>query len=170
MSSDASRRSARIITPWVLVLTLLAGFVLFVALLILITGAALESDPPADSALAQMTIIPAPTVTPTAAVANEPQELAVRYVSPEGFSIGAYVSIQNTQGAGLKIRPEPGTGSKVDFIAAEGELFIIVDGPDERNGYAWWKLAGFENPERTGWGASAFLGLVASPADGGEDS
>ncbi len=168
MNSDASRPSNRLITPWVLVSTTILGFVLFVALLILITGSALRTDPPADSALAQMTIIPAPTVTPTAPTVGEPQELTVRYVSPEGFSIGAYVSIQNTQGAGLKIRPEPGTGSKVDFIAAEGELFVIVDGPDERNGYAWWKLAGFENPERTGWGAAAFLGLVAPPADGDE--
>ena len=170
MNPDAARPSNRLITPWVIVLTVLVGFGLFFALMILIAGAALRTDPPAGSALAQMTIIPAPTVTPTAPVAEAPQELAVRYVSPEGFSIGAYVAIQNTQGAGLKIRPEPGTGSKVDFIAAEGELFVIVDGPDERNGYAWWKLAGFENPERTGWGAAAFLGLVAPPADGGESS
>lgn len=159
------REPDSIVTPWVIALSAILGIVFFLILMIVITGAALESDPPSNSALAQMTIIPAPTITPTVYAESQPEKLAVRYVSPEGFSIGAYVKIQNTQGAGLKIRPNPGTGGNVTFIADEGELFIITEGPDDRNGYSWWKLVGFENPERTGWGASAFLGLVAPPSD-----
>lgn len=166
MRSRSERFSSSLIPFWAVVAAILFGAGLFVALMVAITRSALENDPPLRSALAQVTIIPAPTITPTVPVSSEPKELSVRYVSPEGFSIGAFVKIANTQGAGLKIRPEPGTGSQTSFIASEGELFVITDGPDERNGYTWWKLAGFEDSERTGWGASAFFALVAPPSDG----
>lgn len=160
---EAPRKGA-VATPVTILFGILLGGLLFVGALIVITGSALQNDPPSAAALAQMTVIPAPTITPTVPVVDEGETIDVRYVSPEGFSIGAYVKIQNTQGAGLKIRPNPGTDGNVKFIADEGELFIITEGPDDRNGYTWWKLEGFENPERAGWGASAFFELVAPPS------
>ena len=147
MRSRLERSSSSLIPFWAVVAAIVTGAGLFVALMVAITRSALENDPPLRSALAQVTVIPAPTVTPTVPVSSEPRELSVRYVSPEGFSIGAFVKIANMQGAGLKIRPEPGTGSQTSFIANKDKLFVITDGPDERNGYTWWKLAGFENSQ-----------------------
>ncbi|HPG19510.1 MAG TPA: SH3 domain-containing protein [Flexilinea sp.] len=141
-----------------------AAFI-FLGIILLIVNIGPSPAEEKEDALAQLTVIPMPTITPTSAIPSEKPDLSVKYISPEGFSVGAYVKIENTQGAGLKIRPDPGTGGEVTFIASEGDIFIIIDGPDERNGYTWWKLQGFEDPSLVGWGASKFFSLVAPAAD-----
>lgn len=163
---DVTQKTAgNIISINTCLISLVFGIFIFVLAVFIILSIGKPGTEAALDSLAQLTVIPAPTVTPTVPVPLETPNLEVRYVSAEGFSVGAFVQIANTQGAGLKIRPEPGTSGDVSFIASDGDLFTIVDGPDDRNGYSWWKLQGVNDKALSGWGASAFLSLVAPAAD-----
>ena len=117
--------------------------------------------PAADvNARALMTVIPAPTLTPTVYETKVPQTLEIHYVSEDGLSVGTVVEVYDTGSTGLSVRPQPGTGGYLNFVAQEGERFKIIDGPDSRNNYIWWKLESVNDPERSGWAASDFLRAV----------
>lgn len=113
-----------------------------------------------EEARALLTVIPAPTLTPTVYATKVPQTLEIHYVSEDGLSVGTVVEVYNTGSTGLSVRPQPGTGGYLNFVAQEGERFTIVDGPDSRNEYIWWKLESVNDPERSGWAASDFLRAV----------
>ena len=106
---------------------------------------------------ALVTVIPAPTLTPTVYATKEPQTLDIHYVSEDGLSIGTIVEVYDTGSTGLSVRPQPGTGGYLNFVAQEGERFVIVDGPDAKNDYIWWKLEVPNNPDRSGWAVSDYL-------------
>ena len=89
-----------------------------------------ETLPLQSSEKALMTVIPAPTLTPTVYATKEPQTLEIHYVSEDGLSVGTVAEVYDTGGTGLSVRPQPGTGGYLNFVAPEGERFIIVDGPD----------------------------------------
>ncbi len=115
------------------------------------------SQDPSFQEKALLTVIPAPTVTPTVYATKEPQTLDIHYVSEDGLSIGTYVEVYDTGDTGLSVRPQPGTGGYLNFVAPEGERFTIVDGPDSKNDYIWWKLESPNDPERSGWAVSEYL-------------
>lgn len=77
-----------------------------------------------------------------------------------GISIGKYVQITGTQGAGLKIREEPGTSSKVNFIASDSEAFQVIDGPVQKDDLVWWNLVTPYDNSRQGWAAADYLTLI----------
>lgn len=110
-----------------------------------------------ENARALLTVIAAPTLTPTVYATKEPQVLEVHYVSEDGLSVGTVVEVYDTGSTGLSVRPQPGTGGYLNFVAQEGERFTIIDGPDSRNNYIWWKLESPNDPERNGWAAGDFL-------------
>ena len=116
-----------------------------------------QAVPPEPAEKALMTVIPAPTLTPTVYATKEPQTLDIHYVSEDGLSIGTLVQGYDTGSTGLSVRPQPGTGGYLNFVAPEGERFIIVDGPDAKNDYVWWKLESPGNPDRGGWAVSDYL-------------
>ena len=107
-----------------------------------------------------MTVIPAPTLTPTIYATKTPQTLEIHYVSEDGLSVGALVEVYDTGPTGLSVRPQPGTGGYLNFVAHDGDRFQIVDGPDSRNDYIWWKLESVNDPERNGWAVSNYLRRV----------
>ena len=107
-----------------------------------------------------VTVIPAPTLTPTVFATREPVTLDIHYVSEDGLSVGTVVEVYDVGDTGLSIRPEPGTGGYLNFVAPEGTRFRIVDGPDARDNYVWWKLESVYNAEQGGWAASDFLRAV----------
>ncbi|MBR6088952.1 MAG: hypothetical protein IKP86_03395 [Anaerolineaceae bacterium] len=112
---------------------------------------------PEDTSRALMTVIPAPTLTPTVFATKVPQTLEIHYVSEDGLSVGTVVEVYDTGSTGLSVRPQPGTGGYLNFVAGEGERFKIIDGPDSRNNYIWWKLESLTDPDRNGWAAADFL-------------
>lgn len=136
------------------------AMIIFIALFVLfaIRGGADHSEKTEGATL--MTVIPAPTLTPTVYATAEPVTLDVHYVSVDGLSVGAIVEISGTENTGLSIRPEPGLGGWINFVAGEGERFEIVDGPDAKNDYTWWKLQGVNDEERSGWAVSEYLKLI----------
>ena len=113
-----------------------------------------------ENSRALLTVIPAPTLTPTVYATKVPQTLEIHYVSEDGLSVGTIVEVYNTGSTGLSVRPQPGTGGYLNFVAQEGEVFVIIDGPDSRNNYIWWKLESVNDPDRSGWAAADFLRAV----------
>ena len=141
---------------------LLLGMVVFIGVFFYF-AVRLPANPAAEvdeNARAQLTIIPAPTLTPTVYATKEPLTLDIHYVSEDGLSVGTLVEVYDTGSTGLSVRPEPGTGGYLNFVAQEGERFTIIDGPDSRNDYIWWKLESIYDPDRTGWAAADFLRAV----------
>jgi hypothetical protein len=58
------------------------------------------------------------------------------------------------------MRAEPGTDAAVDFVAMDDEVFLVVGGPVEADGYTWWQLSAPYDQTRTGWSAQDFLDLI----------
>jgi len=110
-----------------------------------------------------LTFIPAPTHTPTPLQTNvistaTPSEGAL--LPPGVIGVGAYVKVGRTQGAGLRMRAEPSTDAAVDFVAMDDEVFLVIGGPVEADGYTWWQLRAPYDETRSGWSAQDFLDLI----------
>ena len=138
------------------------GMMIFVALFFffVIRPVSTGTEGIASPEKALLTVIPAPTLTPTVYATKEPQTLEIHYVSEDGLSLGSLVEVYDTGSTGLSVRPQPGTGGYLNFVAQEGERFRIIDGPDAKNDYIWWKLESPNNPDRSGWAAADYLRLV----------
>ena len=146
---------------WVMLgaIVVASGLVVLAGLLIFFT------PPPAASTKvpsAQLTIIPAPTATATRPpVITTPTSTAAPVVG--GFSVGSYVQISGTDGAGLKLRAGAGTNQTMLFVGMDSEVFLIKQGPQEADGFTWWFLEAPYDPSRSGWAASKYLTVVEAP-------
>lgn len=158
----------RLINWRVILLGALLGVLLTVTAIIwaLVTR---PEQAPLPSATAMLAIIPAPTrtpsPTPTQAITPSPTIDAPPPPAEGVIAPGAYVAVSGTGGDGLRLRVEPGLSGTVAFLGLESEVFVVVDGPVEADGYTWWELnAAFtEGPGRGGWGVANFLTVVQSP-------
>ncbi len=144
------------------------GAILFAGFLTLITAISigLTSAPqPSDVgfAPADLTVIPAPTVTSGAPPTPTVDPFAPPTSQP-GIAIGNYVQIAGTNGEGLRIRSEPGLDGEPQFLGYDSEVFVVQDGPREVDGYVWWYLVAPYDETRVGWAAADFLSYVPSPS------
>jgi hypothetical protein len=105
-------------------------------------------------------IEPTAYVTPTDTVVLPVGTLAVT-PQPAGIQPGALVIVEGTGGAGLNLRQQPTTYAKVVGSAREGTVLTVLEGPQEADGYTWWKLRTPSGAE--GWGAAKYL--VLKPAE-----
>ena len=78
----------------------------------------------------------------------------------DGIAVGMYVQISGTEGYGLQIREAPGVGSQPKFLAMDAEVFLVIDGPKDQDGYTWWLLKAPYDETRTGWAASKYLQAI----------
>lgn len=155
-----------LINPVTIVTTLilLAGLIL--------TGLAilfLSRQPAPQSGIAPaVTKIAAPTLTsvPTVQlVMASPTPTSVFFL-PEGvIGIGAYVQVIGTEGAGLRMRTQPGLSGAINFSAMDSEVFLVIDGPVDADGYTWWHLEAPYDQTRNGWSASDFLTPIIEEDD-----
>lgn len=107
-----------------------------------------------------VTLLPAPTETPTSvppAVLPSPTLEDVSILPPDVVAIGRYVKVSGTQGLGLRMRAEAGTGGEVNFLALDDEAFKIIDGPVVKDGYTWWLCEALLDKSRNGWAAENYL-------------
>jgi hypothetical protein len=79
------------------------------------------------------------------------------------ISIGSFVQISGTDGAGLRIRLEPGIENVPQFIAMENEVFEVKDGPEYVDEFTWWFLVAPYNNNRKGWAAGTYLTVINNP-------
>ncbi len=109
----------------------------------------------------QVVTIMKPTLTPTATLINEIVSVDEGEIgSGNSFQVGAVVQIVNTEGAGLRLRANPGIASSVQFIGEEQELFTLINGPVEQDDYIWWYLESPYDEARSGWAAADYLQVI----------
>lgn len=136
--------------------------ILVAGLLTLVVGLVIFFSPaPAvmfDAGMA-MTVIPAATQTPLPSrMVETPTPTSQPIV--DGISVGGYVQISGTEGQGLRLRSGPGIDNPPRFLGMDAEVFQVVDGPEQADGFTWWYLEAPYDTSRSGWAASQYLGLV----------
>lgn len=154
--------------PWALLAILVGVIILLCVGLVLIVQAirrdgeekiAVPTYTSTGAVAATNTPLPAdttPTITPTNTV-------ALPITTPEGtpsgtiIEPGATVVVKGTQGVGLRLRAEPTTEGQLVTAAREGVVLTVIDGPEEADGYVWWKVRTPDGKE--GWGAANWLVL-----------
>ena len=152
-----------IFNPWVI-----AGSVLIASLLLagsfLAAGQLTPSDQSEYSGEAVLTVIPVPTYTPTPL----PTQPDIPVVSPTielavGIHVDGYVQILGPDGEGLRLRRNPSLEGEIVNVGLEGEIFLVIGGPEDRDGYLWWQLEAPLNTNRKGWAVSNYLEFAQSP-------
>ncbi len=97
-----------------------------------------------------------PQAQPTATV-TLPTPVPTQTLPPGDFSIGTLVQVVGVGEAKLNVRSAPGLDGALVLRAEEGSIFVIIGGPQDIDGYEWWKLEDPENSARVGWAARNFL-------------
>jgi hypothetical protein len=152
----------KLLSIWVVLGTLLVSFSLLIVLGLLLW---VFNPPQVTHALstAELSIIPAPTLTSTQIILTEtPSVTLMPEVIIEGISKGVYVQIFDTGVAGLRLRNGPGINNPVQFLAPEGEVYLVEDGPEDMDGYIWWYLVAPYDQSRSGWAVSKYLKPVSA--------
>lgn len=150
-----------LINPWTVL-----GAVGIAACLLIVTLLGIALTRPASGGqpgftIADITIIPPPTRTPTP-VPTAPA-LGTAAPAQEQMALGSYVQISGTEGAGLRIRSTPGLASDTVFLGEESETFQVKDGPRQADGYTWWYIVAPYDETRAGWAAANYLAVVPAP-------
>lgn len=143
-------------------ITLLTTFILLAGLILAGLAAVFlgRSEAPPAEVTPVLTMISAPTLTPVPAepTPTPTPDATEIVVLPEGvIGVGIYVQVSGTDGAGLRMRSEPGLSGTVNFTALDAEVFLVIDGPVEVDGYTWWYLEAPYDQTRSGWSAGDFL-------------
>ena len=98
-----------------------------------------------------------PTPTPAPAQAGMPS-------SNEAIAVGMYVQISGTGGVGLRIRSQPGISSPQLFLGMEDEVYLVQDGPQQKDGFTWYYLVAPYDKKRSGWAVSNYLTIIQKPS------
>jgi hypothetical protein len=158
----------RLLTPAVWLGIVLVAMLLLTATLIIMFAIPLQALTIASAPTAVLNIIPAATSTlvpPTATITLLPSATPDVPPSPMPgeIGIGGYVQVSGTGLDGLRVRAEPGLEAKTMFVAIESEVFQVMDGPREVDGYTWWRLLSPSNDQSQGWAVANYLIAIERP-------
>ena len=119
-----------------------------------------------SESLALITVIPAATSTPMIGLTLVPtptlEQIEIT-INNYKFQVGEYAQITGTSGDGLRLRSGPSRTNSVNFIGMDAEVFEIVDGPVEADGFVWWYLEAPYDKTRNGWSVDEYLQSVNVP-------
>ena len=117
-----------------------------------------------------VTLIAAPTLTPVIAISTAVTSVPTPTPGPSQepsrsgpISIGMYVQIGDTGGAGLRLRSDPGVSGPPLFLGINSEVYQITEGPQQKDGYTWWHLVAPYDKNRSGWAAANYLVVIQRP-------
>lgn len=83
--------------------------------------------------------------------------------TPAAIQLGSVVAVEGVDLNTLNVRSTASlTESSILFRAEEGELFNVIDGPDQSDGFTWWRIQDPNNVNRVGWAVSNFLSVQGS--------
>ena len=144
-----------------------AGVCLFAGLLAYLFSERNEQPNPAAST-AVLYVIAAPSATPLIPLASAtptPEPTSPNTgITPGGvLEVGVSIQITGTGGDGLRLRADPGLDGTVRFLDIDGEIFRVMDGPREADGYSWWLLQAPYDPNVQGWAVDDFFVVVQNP-------
>lgn len=81
--------------------------------------------------------------------------------TPVPITLGSTVTVRGVDAQQLNVRDNAGVlGTTVLFRAPEGTNFTIVDGPNQADGFTWWKIQSVSNPAQSGWAVANYLQAV----------
>ncbi len=104
------------------------------------------------SSTPQVKITPTGTVGPELPPTPTPPELPER-----DFDHGQLVTVFGTGGDGLRLRKSPDLDADVGFLGLENEVFRVIDGPIDGDGYVWWYLVNPYEGSKSGWAVANYL-------------
>jgi hypothetical protein len=137
------------------------SFLLILTFILIITFTSLYA--PTSNRNSQVTIIAYNTQTPTPLTyGSQYVPTATPNLLVNKFSKGLKVKVQGTGGEGLRIHQAAGQDSPTIYLANDGDLFSIADGPVISGGLVWWKIKSLSPGEVTGWAAEDFLQIEIS--------
>jgi hypothetical protein len=110
-------------------------------------------SPTADPTGSALPPTPIPTFTPIPTPDSA--------IAPPQVTISFYAVVANTDGLGVTVRGGPSTRNVPLLVAEEGTLFLVLDGPEESDGFQWWQVQLADGTE--GWVAANFLVPAAAP-------
>jgi hypothetical protein len=126
----------------------------------------LPKNQTSNDQLANITVIPAATSTPMVNLTVVPTptvENIQSLISSYKFQIGDFVQITGTSGEGLRLRSGPSRSDSVNFIGLDAEVFEVIEGPIEADGFTWWYLEAPYDKTRNGWSVDEYLQSVNVP-------
>jgi heme/copper-type cytochrome/quinol oxidase subunit 2 len=149
-------------------LPLITGFVItiLVLLAVFIFLIFLPKKQTVEDKTALITVIPALTSTPVVGLTIVPTptfEITETIENNYKFNVGDFVQVTGTSGEGLRLRSEPGISFSVNFIGMDAEVFEVIDGPIESDGFVWWYLEAPYDKTRNGWSVDEYLQEVTVP-------
>jgi hypothetical protein len=177
---DAPSRSGCYIPAWSILLTLIFVFACAFTMLAIVIALGGDAEPGGQpviqvvtpmqtptSPLDALLTTPTPTLQSVGEAGNQFFDLmgptlqpVIFTATPMGISVGVSVSVDVD--GGLNVRPEPGVSNIERFRANYGEIFTVIGGPENVNGFTWWLLQDPSNSNRGGWAAGEFLAVVPS--------
>ena len=162
-----ARRRGVVLPPWAL-LAIFVGIVILLCIgLVLIIQAIRNDDEdsltPSPVATSEVSpsatlelLTPTSDITPTATVVltvgTPPATTPPTEIRP-----GALVVVTGTGGAGLRLREQATTNAAVVTTVKDDTVVTVLEGPQDANGYSWWKVRTPDGAE--GWGAADWLVL-----------
>jgi len=99
---------------------------------------------------------PIPQLQPTATLPL-PTPVPSPTLPPGNFAVGVTVRVVGVETSGLNVRAAPGLEAQVRFQALEGETFAVTEGPQQVDGFEWWRLEAPDDPNRFGWAVRNYL-------------
>lgn len=163
-----SLRSSRSSCLWVIFGSV---FGIALVLIVLVAGVVsrrtLYNNPPLDPIITivkRASMTPPVELTATSTVVSEFTPPPTPPAPPErDFEYGQLVTVYGTGGDGLRLRRSPDLDATIGFLGMENEVFRVIDGPVDGDGYIWWYL---ENPyegSKSGWAVANYLRSVDQP-------
>jgi len=165
-ASQAKRRLT--LPPWLLLTgAVVISILLCVALVLIVKALRAGPDATPTAAIAAASeVVPTSTaisvVAPTNVVTPTPTVELPGLVTPSPvvfteIAPGAQVVVQGTLGQGLNLRASASTTARLVGSAKDGNVLTVLEGPQEADGYTWWKVRTADGKE--GWAAGKFLVL-----------
>ena len=78
--------------------------------------------------------------------------------TPAPIRVGSVVAVEGVGADMLNVRSSSSlTESSVLFRAEESEIFNVIGGPDQSEGFTWWQIQDPADINRSGWAVSNFL-------------
>jgi len=152
---------------WIVLGAIVLGGVLYIGFMVFVSSLRPANPSNYTFSTAVITMIPAPTLTVLIPTTTPEQTVATGTsqvpVPSGGIAVGMYVKITGTNGNGLNLRTEPGTGSPIRFLGMDDELFQVKDGPKQVDNLIWWYLQAPYDSTRNGWAAANYLTVIQTP-------
>jgi hypothetical protein len=143
------------------------ALVLIVLISGLVSRRTLYTNPPVDpivTVVKRATTTPPVESTSTSTVESQLTPPPTQPAPPEGdFEYGQLVMVSGTGGDGLRLRRSPDLDAVVGFLGMENEVFRVIDGPVEGDGYIWWYLENPYESTKSGWAVANYLRSVDQP-------